>query len=443
MESGYADLIIDDGPVGRQAWRGWPTRSARRWFFVLWSILLLGVTGTLAVGGRPDPAGLGEALDGAWRFHAGDNSGWAIPELDDRSWDRVTLVSRPESHDSDVGIPGYLDGWRARGHPGLDGYGWYRRQIALPRQSDLVLLGPPSVDDGYEMFWDGHPIGGIGKLSGSPKVNTTRPLLVRLPATRGEQTASLAIRAFMQPGVDRDQQSGGLRTVPVLASSADGERLHRAQWRRTIAGYIVDAVEPAAMLLLAMFAAFSAPAQSRPSFARWMAVALIATACLRLGNALSAWTDLLSLPTLLWQNDVILAPMAKLAWTITWNQWTQDRHRRSISAVAVAAWLMMVVGALSHGHLLAEMGRVLVALSLLAIAIRIGRHGDHRVFALGAMLLTTIGLFASDLSALGVPSIWFPFNIGVSRSQFAYALALPLLTCALTAARTYRHLADQ
>ena len=47
------------------------------------------------------------------------------------------------------------------------------------------------------------------------------------------------------------------------------------------------------------------------------------------------------------------------------------------------------------------------------------------------MLLTATGLFAADLSALGVPGIWFPFNIGVSRSQYAYALALPLLALAL------------
>jgi hypothetical protein len=51
------------------------------------------------------------------------------------------------------------------------------------------------------------------------------------------------------------------------------------------------------------------------------------------------------------------------------------------------------------------------------------------------MLLIATGLFAADLSSLGVPGIWFPFDIGVSRSQYAYALALPLLACALAAAQ--------
>ena len=419
-------------------------RSVRNWYCAFWLTLVLGVTAMLAIGGQPDPPGLGRPLDGTWRFHPGDDSAWSDPGADDRSWDQITLVSQPEVRDSDVGLPGYLDGWRAHGHPGLDGYGWYRKQVTLPQRDDLVLVGPPAVDDGYEMFWDGHPIGGIGRLSGSPRVNTTRPMLATLPPARGGQTAMLAIRTFMQPGLDRDAHSGGLRTVPVLAPKADGEALYRAEWRRTIAGYIVDAAEPAAMLVLALLAIFAAPMQARPGFARWVALALLASAGLRLGNAISAWTDLVSLPTLLWQNKVILAPLAKLAWTIAWNHWTDGRGPRLISPnslnslnslIAVAAWTAMVAGALAHTELLAEVGRALFALSLAAIAFRIARRGEHKWLALPAMLLIAAGLFAADLSTLGVPGIWFPFDIGVSRSQYAYALALPLLACALAAAR--------
>jgi hypothetical protein len=38
-----------------------------------------------------------------------------------------------------------------------------------------------------------------------------------------------------------------------------------------------------------------------------------------------------------------------------------------------------------------------------------------------ALLLVSIGLFAQELSALGIQGIWFPFGTGVSRTQFAYA----------------------
>src|SRR4051812_47976944 len=101
-------------------------RSMRNWFCLLWLILAVGVTGMLWVGGQPDPPGLGQSLDGPWRFHPGDNPDWAAIGTDDRDWDRFTLISDPNVHDGDVGIPGYLDGWRARGHRELEGYGWYR-----------------------------------------------------------------------------------------------------------------------------------------------------------------------------------------------------------------------------------------------------------------------------------------------------------------------------
>jgi len=408
-------------------------RSMRTWFCVFWLVLLVGVTGMLAVGGQPDPAGLGRALDGPWRFHAGDNPGWADPGIDDRNWESVTLVSKPEVHDGDVGIPGYLDGWRAHGHPGLDGYGWYRRDVTLPQRGDVVLIGPPIVDDGYQAFWNGHPIGGIGDLSGPPSVSGTRPALMKLPAGQG-RTGLLAIRAYMQPDPDRDDVSGGLRTVPFLATAANGEALYRAQWRRTIAGYVVDAAEPVAMLVLAGVALLSAPALRRPAFARWAALALVTSAGLRLGNAITAWSDLVNLPMLGWQNGIILAPLAKLAWTLAWNAWADGRDRRWVSLAAVAAWVALVVGALTQNHLLDSAGRAVFALSLAAIAIRVARHGEHRLLVLPAMLLTTTGLFAADLSALGVPGIWFPFEIGVSRSQYAYALLLPFLACAIAVA---------
>ena len=53
--------------------------------------------------------------------------------------------------------------------------------------------------------------------------------------------------------------------------------------------------------------------------------------------------------------------------------------------------------------------------------------------ALAAMLPIMVALFISEIARLGIPDIWFPFNIGVTLTQYAYALALPLLCFALTA----------
>jgi hypothetical protein len=406
---------------------GSSVRLTRNCFWLLCLLLLLGTIAVLAVGGRPDPPGLGRTLDGPWRFHAGNDLRWAAPAIDDVSWDRVTLRSDPTVHDGDVGIPGYLDGWHAHGHPALEGYGWYRRRLKLPPQRDLVVVGPPLVDDAYDMFWNGHRIGGVGRSDGSKDVTSTRPLVVPLPVLEGARDGVLAVRAFMQPGIDRDAQSGGLRTVPVLAPRAEGEILYRAQWRRTIAGYIVEVVEPAAMLVLAGLAVGKASSSRHRAFAYWTALALIFSALLRVGNAMSAWTDLVSLPALTWQDAVILAPLAKLTWTIAWNQWTEGRDRRIVLYAAMLAWMVLVGGELSHREVVPEFGRLVFAACFVTIALRIFRRGEHKAAALIALLLTIIAQFASDLSGWGVPSIWFPFNIGVSRTQFAYALFLPLL----------------
>ena len=48
------------------------------------------------------------------------------------------------------------------------------------------------------------------------------------------------------------------------------------------------------------------------------------------------------------------------------------------------------------------------------------------------------GLFGGELlDPIGVPGIWFPFGIGVSRTQYIYAIVIPLL--ALLLLRTLVH----
>jgi hypothetical protein len=77
----------------------------------------------------------------------------------------------------------------------------------------------------------------------------------------------------------------------------------------------------------------------------------------------------------------------------------------------------------------------LIAL-LALIAVRMVRHGAMRIMALATMAMILVAQCADELSAIGAPGIWFPFGIGVSRTQYAYAIAIPLL--ALLIARTIR-----
>src|SRR3954470_23836583 len=89
----------------------------------------------LAGGGRPDPPELRAAatvLDGPWRFHTGDDPRWADASADETGWETIDMTAIPGSHDGDVGLPDYVGGWMAHGHPGYDGYAWYRRAVAVP-----------------------------------------------------------------------------------------------------------------------------------------------------------------------------------------------------------------------------------------------------------------------------------------------------------------------
>jgi hypothetical protein len=51
-----------------------------------------------------------------------------------------------------------------------------------------------------------------------------------------------------------------------------------------------------------------------------------------------------------------------------------------------------------------------------------------RTLALITLALTVLAFFGGELlDPIGVPGIWFPFGIGVSRTQYIYAIFIPLL----------------
>jgi hypothetical protein len=64
----------------------------------------------------------------------------------------------------------------------------------------------------------------------------------------------------------------------------------------------------------------------------------------------------------------------------------------------------------------------------IVIGARIVRSGPMRILALVTLASIMAALFGGELlDPIGVPGIWFPFNIGVSRTQYVYAIAVPLL----------------
>ncbi|HET8587810.1 MAG TPA: glycoside hydrolase family 2 [Candidatus Limnocylindria bacterium] len=407
------------------------------WIVIVTVIAVGGVIADLASGGRPDPPALRAAatpLDGAWRFHTGDDPRWADVNADDSGWETVDMTPVPGSHDGDVGLPDYVGGWMAHGHPGYHGYAWYRRAVTVPAgHASWDILGPTLVDHGYELYWNGQRLGGSGRLGPHPRLVGTRPLRFALPADAAGTRGVLAVRAYMLPTSGVSADAGGMHSAPILAPRPISDALHRAQWRRTIAGYIVDAIEPAAMLALIGLALGYRSRSSHGGFLLFASIALALTASRRLNNAIVSWTDLQDLRTYSWLARVMWVPTIA-AWALAWNRWS-PRPWRSLDATAIVLALVALVGVLTHMATLTSGSRFASIALFVVIGARIVRSGPMRILALVTFASIMAGLFGGELlDPIGVPGIWFPFGIGVSRTQYIFAVAIPLL--ALVIART-------
>lgn len=408
-----------------------PRRIVEVWIVVVSLVALAGVIAVLVIGGRPDPVSLRAAaplLDGAWRFHTGDDPQWANADFDDHGWETMDLSAPASSNDGDVGLPNYVAGWMKHGHPGYKGYAWYRRTVTVPAGNRAWdILGPTAVDHAYELYWNGVRLGGSGRLGASPMIVGTRPMIFALPADAAGTRAVLAIRVFMDP---RYGGSGGIHVAPTLGPRPESHALYRVQWWRTIAGYIVEVVEPLAIFALIGLALAIRPRSSHPGFIGFACLALTLWAGKRLDNAIVSWTDLLSLPAYVWLNQVLWTPLSLAAWALAWNRWGVNSSR----AIDGATLVLAAAGVLGGAMQVAVMTRIhrfgLLAL-LVVTLVRMVRGGPMRLMAVAIMALILASHFSGELRSIGVTDIWFPFGIGVTLAQYAYGIAIPLLALLL------------
>ena len=288
------------------------------------------------------------------------------------------------------------------------------------------ILGPTLVENGYELYWNGQLLGGSGRLGPAPRVVGTRPLRFALPADAAGSRGVLAVRVYMLPGDWGSADSGGMHSAPILAPGPISDALHRAQWERTIAGYIVEVIEPIAMLGLIGLALWCRSRSSHKSFLIFASIALALMGARRLNNAIVAWTDLMDLTTYAWLASVMWVPVVA-AWTLAWNRWCLLPWR-SIDVSAVVLAVVGTIGALMHSASVTSGSRLASIALFVVIGARIFRSGPMRILAFVTLVSIMAALFGGELlDPIGVPGIWFPFGIGVSRTQYSYAIVIPLL----------------
>jgi hypothetical protein len=143
-------------------------------------------------------------LDGPWKFHFGDDSGWASPGFDDSGWENLT-ADEP---------------WGVQGHRAVDGFAWYRRQVKFapdqtPPENLSILL--PSVEDAYDVYWNGRLVGSYGHLPPHPSWYWgPRPRAFELGPSA---TGLLAVRVWKAPFLTIDTgKQGGFYAPPQLGS---------------------------------------------------------------------------------------------------------------------------------------------------------------------------------------------------------------------------------
>jgi len=388
------------------------------------------------------PITLGQSvvdLHGPWKFHTGDAAIWADPSFDDSTWESVDLTAPPGAHDGDVGLTGYVPGWGARGHRGYSGYAWYRMRvtIAAPTEDALALSGPAAVDSAYQVFVNGRLLGGCGQFAGkTPTVFSIQPRVFAIP--RGQATSTvIAFRVWMGPWDLEDPSAGGIHIAPALGEAVSIDTRYQLQWLETVRGYIVEVVEAIVFVLLAiMVCTLRAFDRSKPGY-DWLCAGLVLTALYRANQAIFFWGQFETVHTIEMISIVLLLPLCLGAWTLAWRAWFHlgDTEWMPITVGTLTLLYMgaqfltgsWFYGVLSHplvalSQFIVTWTRVLfVLLTGIILYQAIRKHGRAAWLELAALILISIGLFARELSVLGIRSIWFPYGTGVSRTQFSYA----------------------
>jgi hypothetical protein len=180
------------------------------------------------------------------------------------------------------------------------------------------------------------------------------------------------------------------------------------------------------MFFLVGLALWCLPRSGYRWFLIFASIALALRAARRFNNALVAWTDLMDLSTYSFLAKYMWMPTVA-AWALAWNRWSK-RPWLTIDISALAIMVAEIIGALVHWASVISISRLASIPLFVIIGARVVRSEPTRLLALVSMALITVSIFGDELlDPIGVPGIWFPFGIGVSRTQYIYAIFIPLM----------------
>ncbi len=252
---------------------------------------------------------------------------------------------------------------------------------------------------------------------------------------------TIALRVWISRGsASASPTEGGVRIAPAIGTVAGIAARHEHEWLAKFLGYVVDVAEPVTFLLLAVMACSRAAFPPYDVAYVWMALALVVLGANRANHALFYWTQAETEQTADVLQSVVLIPLTLGVWVMAWREWFRKSAPgwwwwagRGIGALTVSYMVAELLSrpwwpdllphpigvASQHASAAVRVGLLLVMLLIVILGVR--RGGTDAWLAVPAVVLLGAGLFAQELSVLRIPGIWFPFGVGVSRTQFAYA----------------------
>jgi hypothetical protein len=280
-----------------------------------------------------DGLGKGAApLDGPWQFHLGDNSAWAAAGVDDATghngWEQLTAATP----------------WGTQGHASYTGYAWYRRQLNItlaPGASPDIALLIPQIDDVYEIYWNGVPVGHLGKFPPRMDALFVPPQIYNLGPAR---SGVLAVRVFRLPAMSTDDgTAGGFEGLPLVGSPeaiAAGKEANRYHWlgdRQFLFGLTL-------LYGLASLLSFTAWLRDRKQWLLfWLAVYTLMPI---LEQVLTGLGLPISGTWLTWIGQTVIGVREICQWFLLIYLLQLDRFPRLVRLVRIGAWIALVVGCL-------------------------------------------------------------------------------------------------
>ncbi|HWG22450.1 MAG TPA: SpoIIE family protein phosphatase [Terracidiphilus sp.] len=391
-------------------------------------------------------------LTGPWKFHPGDDPGWADAKADDSQWGTMDLTPPAGSYDPTTGASGFTSGWTRKGYPKLIGFAWYRLRVdvendAQAQVSALALTMPIDFDDAYQVYVNGQLIGEFGKFNSRPvEYYNAQPRAFDLPKGVSSGPMVIAIRVWMDSATPLLQSdAGGLHGPPMLGQASAIDAMLRLEWdavNRTEVGNLLNAV---LMILAAILGIVLFWLDRKDPAYFWLAMACLATFLVRFTTVTGYYTTVMPMVQETVLEDVGLQSLGLGLWALFWGYWFRlDRFRitaRLIVAlvcfssmsiallrpplfgsyvpVGASAWLVPVSLALKLA-----LGVVLLWITYRGIRTR----GAEGWLALAPVLLAIGWVYQEELAVIHVPVIARLAGITMTEGEIGSLLMLAIIT---------------